>query len=150
MVRVLPPWFENLKKRQVKSPKIFVRDSGLLHSFLGIADRDQLLGHPKLGSSWEGFVTEHILDRVGGRDAYFWATHQGSELDLLVFRRGRRLGFEVKFSDAPGLTRSLRVAQDDLDLDSLWVVHPGDATWPMAEGIEAVAFSELLTRLEGI
>ncbi len=150
MVRVLPPWFENLKKRQVKSPKIYVRDSGLLHSFLGIADRNQLLGHPKLGSSWEGFVIEHILDRLGGRNAYFWATHQGSELDLLVFHRGRRLGFEVKFSDAPGLTRSMHIAQADLDLDSLWVVHPGKDSWPMADGIEAVAFSELLTRLEGI
>jgi predicted AAA+ superfamily ATPase len=150
MVRALPPWFENLKKRQVKSPKVFLRDSGLLHSFLGITDRDQLLGHPKLGSSWEGFVIEHILDRLGARDAYFWATHQGAEVDLLVFHRGRRLGFEVKFSDAPRLTRSMRIAQRDLDLDSLWVVHPGDASWPMAKGIEAVAFSDLLIMLERI
>jgi hypothetical protein len=148
MVRILPPWFENLKKRQVRSPKVYIRDSGLLHSFLGIADRDQLLGHPKLGSSWEGFVIEHVLDRLGARDAYFWATHQGAELDLLVIRRGRRLGIEVKFSDAPGLTRSMRVARGDLQLDSLWVVHPGQTSWPMAEGIEAVAFPELLTRLE--
>lgn len=125
MVRVIQPWFENLKKRQVKSPKIYLRDSGLLHLFLGIADRDQLLGHPKLGSSWEGFVVEHVLDRLGARRAYFWATHQGSELDLLVFHRGRRLGFEVKFSDAPVLTRSMHIAQDDLELDSLWVIHPG-------------------------
>jgi predicted AAA+ superfamily ATPase len=148
MIRVVQPWFENLKKRQVKSPKIYLRDSGLLHLFLGIADRDQLLGHPKLGSSWEGFVVEHILDRLGARRAYFWATHQGSELDLLVFHRGRRLGFEVKFSDAPKLTRSMHIAQDDLDLDSLWVLHPGENSWPMAEGIEAVAFSGLLRRLD--
>lgn len=150
MVRALPPWFENLKKRQVKSPKIFLRDSGLLHSLLGIADRDQLLGHPKLGSSWEGFVIEHILDRLGSREAYFWATHQGAELDLMVFHRGRRHGFEVKFSDAPGLTQSMRVAKEDLELYTLWVVHPGDTSWPMAEDIEAVAFADLLTRLDGL
>ena len=150
MVRALPPWFENLKKRQVKSPKIFFRDCGLLHSLLGIVNRDQLLGHPKLGGSWEGFVIEHILDRLGSRDAYFWATHQGAELDLLVFHRGRRLGFEVKFSDAPGLTKSMRVAHDDLELDTLWVVYPGDISWPMAERIEAVAFADLLTRLDEI
>ena len=148
MVRTLPPWFANLKKRQVKSPKIFLRDSGLLHSLLGIADRDQLLGHPKLGSSWEGFVIEHILDRLGSREAYFWATHQGAEIDLMVFHRGRRLGFEVKFSDAPGLTKSMSVAHDDLELDSLWVVHPGEVSWPMTEDIEAVAFADLLTRLD--
>jgi predicted AAA+ superfamily ATPase len=149
MVRALPPWFENLKKRQVKSPKVFLRDSGLLHSLLGIVDRDQLLGHPKLGSSWEGFVIEHILDRLGSRDAYFWATHQGAELDLLVFHRGRRIGFEVKFSDAPKITRSMRTALNDLKLDQLWVIHPGDASWNMTESIEAVAFSELLKRFEG-
>ena len=148
MVRTLPPWFANLKKRQVKSPKIFLRDSGLLHSLLGIADRDQLLGHPKLGSSWEGFVIEHILDRLGSREAYFWATHQGAEIDLMVFHRGRRLGFEVKFSDAPRLTKSMGIAHDDLELDSLWVVHPGEVSWPMREDIEAVAFADLLTRLE--
>lgn len=150
MVRALPPWFENLKKRQVKAPKIFLRDSGLLHSLLGIADRDQLLGHPKLGASWEGFVLEHIVDRLGSRQAYFWATHQGAELDLLLFHRGRRLGFEVKFSDAPRLTRSMRIAQEDLALDTLWVVHPGEASWPMAEGIEAVGFTDLLARLNEI
>ncbi len=147
MVRTLPPWFENLKKRQVKSPKVYLRDSGLLHSLLGIADRDQLLGHPKLASSWEGFVLEHILARIGGREAYFWATHQGAELDLLVFHRGRRLGFEVKFSDAPRLSRSMRICFDDLALDSLWVVHPGEHSWPMAEGIEAVGFGDLVGRL---
>jgi predicted AAA+ superfamily ATPase len=148
MVRVLPPWFANLKKRQVKAPKIYLRDSGLLHSFLGIVDRDQLLGHPKLGSSWEGFVVEHVLDRVGHRNAYFWATHQGAELDLLVFHRGRRLGVDVKFSDAPGLSRSMRVAQSDLGLDELWVVHPGEASWTMAEGTEAVAIADLPAKLE--
>ncbi len=148
MVRALPPWFENLKKRQVKSPKIFLRDSGLVHSLLGISGRDQLLGHPKLGASWEGFVIEQILNRLGGSKAYFWASHQGAELDLLVFRRGRRLGFEVKFSDAPRLTKSMRIARDDLRLDSLWIVHPGDSSWPMAEGIEVVAFADLLARIE--
>ncbi len=150
MIRVLPPWFENLKKRQVKSPKVYLRDSGLLHSFLGIASREQLLGHPKLGSSWEGFVIEHVLNRLGARNAYFWATHQGAELDLLVFHRGRRLGFEVKFSDAPEVSRSMHIARDDLGLDSLLVIHPGKDSWPMSDGIEAVAFNDLLARLEQI
>jgi predicted AAA+ superfamily ATPase len=150
MVRALPPWFQNLRKRQVKSPKIYLRDSGLLHSLLGIADRDQLLGHPKLGASWEGFVIEHILNRLGSREAYFWATHQGAELDLLVFHRGQRLGFEIKFSDAPGLTRSMKIACRDLELNSLWIIHPGKVSWAMEEGIEAVAFADLLKRLEDL
>ena len=148
MVRVLPPWFENLKKRQVKSPKVFLRDSGLLHSLLGVGSREQLLGHPKLGASWEGFVIEHILDRLGSSQAYFWATHQGAELDLLVFYRGRRLGFEVKFSDAPRFTRSMAVALDDLELDSLWTVYPGEVSWPLAEGVEVLGLADLLTRLD--
>ena len=95
---------------------------------------------------------EKLRNSVPGTDgdAYFWATHQGAELDLLVFHRGRRLGFEVKFSDAPGLTKSMRVAHDDLELDTLWVVYPGDISWPMAERIEAVAFADLLTRLDEI
>jgi predicted AAA+ superfamily ATPase len=147
MVRILPPWFENLKKRQVKSPKVFIRDSGILHSLLGLETRDQLLGHPKLGASWEGFVIEHVLARLDTRDAYFWATHQGAELDLLVFHRGRRMGFEVKFSDAPTVTRSMRIAQQDLGLDSLWVIHPGTESWPMAERVEAVGFTDLVERL---
>jgi predicted AAA+ superfamily ATPase len=150
MVRALPPWFENLKKRQVKSPKLYLRDSGVLHSLLGICDRDQLLGHPKLGASWEGFVIEHILSRLDSRNAYFWATHQGAELDLLVFHRGLRLGFEVKFSDAPTVSRSMRIAREDLDLDSLWVVHPGRDSWPISEGIQAVAFGDLLPMLDGL
>lgn len=148
MVRALPPWFENLKKRQVRSPKVLLRDSGILHALLGIGDRHQLLGHPKAGASWEGFVVERILDRLGSRDAYFWATHQGAELDLLVLHRGRRLGFEVKLSDAPRPSRSMRVAFQDLGLDSLWVVHPGGDSWPMGEGLEAIAFGDLMTRLD--
>ena len=141
MVRVLPPWFENLKKRQVRSPKIYLRDSGVLHGLLGIEVRDQLLGHPKLGASWEGFVIEQIIDRLPRHDFYFWATHQGAELDVLTFHRTHRLGFEIKFSDAPRLTKSMRIAREDLNLDQLWVVHPGQDSWPMAEGVTAVAFS---------
>jgi predicted AAA+ superfamily ATPase len=148
MARAIPPWFENLKKRQVRSPKIVLRDSGILHALLGIADRHQLLGHPKAGASWEGFVVEQILDRLGTRDAYFWATHQGAELDLMVLHRGRRLGFEVKLSDAPRASKSMHVARQDLGLDSLWVIHPGDESWPMGESLEAVAFDELLRRLD--
>ena len=131
-------------------PGFPVRDSPLLKQRTGLSLSGSSLGHPKVGASWEGFVIEHIVDRLGSREAYFWATHQGAELDLLVFHRGRRLGFEVKFSDSPRLTRSMRVASDDLGLHSLWVVHPGKVSWPMAEGIEAVGFVDLLTRLDSL
>src|SRR5262249_53659265 len=101
MIRQLPPWFENVTKRQVKAPKIFLRDSGLLHTLLGIQDRHQLLGHPKSGASWEGFALEQVLRRTGAADSYFWATHGGAELDLLLFQGGRRVGIEFKLADAP-------------------------------------------------
>ena len=132
MVRVLPPWFENLKKRQVKSPKIYLRDPGLLHALLGQADRDALLGHPKLGASWEGFALEQTLAALRSRDAYFWATHGGAELDLMVLVAGRRVGFEFKHGDAPALTASMRTALADLGLDHLWVVYPGNDRYPLS------------------
>jgi predicted AAA+ superfamily ATPase len=125
MVRVLTPWFENLKKRQVKAPKIYLRDSGLLHALLSLESRHDVLGHPKLGASWEGFAMEQILTGLGARDVYFWATHSGAELDLLVTIGGRRHGFELKYSDAPGRSRSMGIAIRDLNLHHLWVVYPG-------------------------
>ncbi len=138
VLRQLPPWFENLGKRQVKTPKLFFRDTGLLHFFLGIEDLESLLAHPRLGASWEGFALEQILAQVGDRDAYFWATQRGAELDLLLVRRGRRFGFEFKVSDAPKLTASMRIALADLKLDQLWVLHPGEAeTYALHERIEA-------------
>lgn len=135
VLRVLPPWYENLKKRQVKAPKVLVRDSGLLHSLLQLGDLQAVLGHPAAGASWEGFVVEQVLTRLASRDAYFWAAHSGAELDLLVFHRGRRLGFEAKLADAPAVTRSMRAAAGDLSLDHLYVVVPGGPTYPLDDGI---------------
>lgn len=144
MVRQLPPWFENLKKRQVKSPKIYIRDSGIFHALLGIVDPASLQSHPKLGASWEGYCLEQILYLTGSRDAYYWATHSGAELDLLVFHQGQRLGFEFKFSDKPRTTKSMRVAMDDLSLDHLYVVHPGEHRYPLDEMITAITLPEIL------
>jgi hypothetical protein len=125
MVRVLPPWFENIRKRQVKSPKVFIRDSGLLHALLQLQSIEHLQGHPKIGASWEGFALELVLNAVDTRDAYFWATHSGAELDLMVMTAGARYGFEFKYSDAPGRRRSMHTAIRDLGLKKLWVVYPG-------------------------
>ncbi len=144
-IRQLPPWFENLGKRQTKAPKIYVRDSGLFHSLMGLPDRRALLAHPKLGASWEGFAVEQVLARFPTRDAYFWATHAGAELDLLLFRGGKRIGFEFKFSDAPSTTKSMRIALADLKLDHLWVVHPGTHRHLLDEKIEAIGLAELVT-----
>jgi predicted AAA+ superfamily ATPase len=143
MIRQLPPWFENLGKRQVKSPKVYVRDSGLLHSLLAVADRRALELHPKVGASWEGFAVEEVLKVVRPDEAYFWATHQGAELDLLLFKRGRRIGVECKRADAPTLTPSMRVALHDLKLDRLVVVYPGERRYALAKRVEAVPLKEL-------
>ncbi len=143
VLRQLPPWFENLGKRVVKSPKVYVRDSGLLHALLGIPDLTALQGHPKLGASWEGFVIEQILSWAGERNTYFWATHSRAELDLMVMAKGKRWGFEVKYQDAPTITKSMRIAMQDLKLARLWVVYPGQTGYPMDEGLECVSLSEL-------
>ena len=137
VVRVLKPWFVNTKKRQRKAPKVYVRDSGLLHSLLGIPDLHELRGHPKLGASWEGFAIEQILARFPTRDAYYWAAHTGAELDLLLFWKGRRIGFELKFSDAPRTTKSMWAVLKDLELDHLYVVYPGDSSYPLDARITA-------------
>ena len=143
MVRVLPPWFENLKKRQRRAPKIYLRDSGLLHSLLGITSFETLRSHPKLGASWEGFALEQILARAHTRDAYYWGTQGGAELDLLILHEGRRIGFELKFVDAPRSTRSMRVAMADLGLDHLWVVYPGTETYEIDDGLTALPLERL-------
>lgn len=147
MVRQLPPWFENLKKRQVRSPKVYVRDSGLFHALLGIASTAGLQSHPKLGASWEGFCLEQILSICGDRDAYFWGTHSGAELDLLLSHHGRRLGVEFKFTDRPATTKSMRIVQQDLLLDHLYVVHPGEHTFALDTAITAVTLPQLTTIL---
>ncbi|MDD5176609.1 MAG: ATP-binding protein [Sterolibacterium sp.] len=148
LVRQLQPWFENLGKRQVRSPKVYVRDSGMLHELLGIADMRALLEQPKCGASWEGFIIEEILRRTEPDEAFFWATHQGAELDLLLFKDGRRIGIEIKRMDAPRLTPSMKIALADLKLDRLFVVYPGDRRYALAENVEVVPARELATPLE--
>ena len=144
MVRVLPPWFENLKKRQVKAPKIYIRDSGLFHRLLQLSSLSDLRGHPKIGASWEGFALEHIIHFFRTRDAYFWATHAGAELDLLVTVAGKRHGFEFKYADAPKRTRSMHIAINDLGLEKLWVIYPGEETYALDEQITAIPLPEFL------
>jgi hypothetical protein len=143
LVRQLAPWHENLGKRQVRSPKVFVRDSGLLHQLLGIASERDLLVHPRAGASWEGFAIEECLKAVEPDEAYFWSTYQGAELDLLLFAGGRRIGVEVKRADAPQVTRSMRVAMADLRLDRLVVLYPGDRAYDLAERMRAVPLAAL-------
>ena len=147
MVRVLKPWAANLRKRQVKSPKVYIRDSGLLHCLLDIDSMGALERHPKLGASWEGFIVETLIHLLGARaeQCYFWATHTGAELDLLIVRGGRRLGFEIKRTSAPRLTPSMRSALQDLELARLDVVHAGPDTFPLARGVRAVSAERLLS-----
>ena len=138
MLRMLLPWFENISKRQVKSPKLYIRDSGLLHALLDIKDSNQLESHPKLGSSWEGFALEEIIKEYQAESeaCYFWATQTGAELDLLIIKEGKRLGFEFKYTDAPKVTHSMRIAIDTLNLDHLYVVFPYKAdSFPLAHKI---------------
>ena len=143
-VRQLQPWHANLSKRQVKAPKVYLRDSGLLHELLAIADPAALALHPKSGASWEGFAIEQVLRVARPDEAYFWATHAGAELDLLLLKDGRRIGVEFKRADAPVLTPSMRIAMADLGLEALYVVHPGGRRYHLADTIEAVTLSALL------
>lgn len=144
MVRQLQPWFENVGKRQVKSPKIYFRDTGLLHELLGIGDEAALLGHPRSGASWEAFALEQMLRLAAPDEAWFWATHAGAELDLLMMKDGRRVGVDFKRMDAPRLTPSMRIAMSDLRLDALYAVYPGARRYALAESVEAVPLSALL------
>jgi predicted AAA+ superfamily ATPase len=143
VLRVLAPWYENLKKRQVKSPKIYVRDSGLLHFLLGVGSMSSLRSNPRYGASWEGFAIEQTLAIFGERDAYFWGTQRGAELDLLLLRQGRRYGFEFKCKDAPSMTRSSRIALDDLQLEKLYFVYPGKERYAMHPRVEALPLASL-------
>jgi uncharacterized protein len=144
MIRQLQPWHEHLSKRQVKAPKIYVRDSGLLHSLLGLRTRRDLLSHPKLGASWEGYVIEQLLQAFEPDQAYFWATHQGAELDVLMLRGSRRVGVEIKRGDAPSLTASIRIALDDLRLHKLWIIYPGQQRYNLNERVTAIPFDEAI------
>jgi len=150
MVRVLPPWFENLKKRQVKAPKIYIRDSGLFHSLLQLSTMDDLRGHPKIGASWEGFALEHVIGAFQTRDMYFWATHAGAELDLMITIAGKRYGFECKYTDAPGRSRSMHIAIEDLGLEHLWVIYPGYREYKLDNRISAIPLEEITQLTERI
>ncbi len=149
VVRLVQPWHENISKRQVKSPKVYFDDPGLLHALLGIGTAEDLEGHPKVGASWEGFVLQEVLARLGARqeETFFWATHTGAELDLLVVRGSHRLGFEVKRSTSPKITRSAHSALETLGLDRLDIVHAGEHTFPLSDRVRAVALNSLLDDL---
>ena len=144
MVRQLPPWFENLGKRQVKAPKIYVRDSGLLHSLLGVTSHHDLEHHPKVGASWEGYAVEEVLKALQPDEAYYWATYNGAEIDLVLFKNGRRVGVECKRADAPQLTPSMRIALADLKLDQLSVVYPGEKNYSLAKNVEVVPLAKFV------
>ena len=143
MVRQLQPWYENIGKRQVKAPKIYLRDSGIIHGLLNLPDFYSLSGHPRVGASWEGFALEQILQNIRPPQAFFWATHTGAELDLFLFYRGRRYGAEFKFSEAPKITKSMRVALDDLKLDHLWIIYPGQHSYPVDDKISVRSVSNI-------
>ena len=144
MVRQLQPWHENLGKRQVKSPKIYFRDTGLLHALMGIADSASLLAHPKSGASWEGYALEQVIRLARPDAAYFWATHHGAELDLLLFRGNKRVGVEFKRADAPRMTHSNHIVLRDLKLDRLYIVYPGRQRYQLAENVAVVPLTALL------
>ena len=143
MVRVLPPWFENLGKRLIRSPRVYLRDSGILHFLLGLQSQTELAMHPRYGASWEGFALEQTLIAQGSRDSLFYRTQRGAELDLLLLRRGRRWGFEFKCTDAPKTTRSMHIVRNDLQLEHLWVLYPGDKEYPLAESITAFPLRDI-------
>jgi uncharacterized protein len=150
-LRVLPPWHENLDKRQVKAPRVYVADSGLLHALLGIETEDELHLHPQVGASWEGFAISQVIERLGARpdQCYFWRTHQGAELDLLVVAGRKRFGFEFKRTDTPStLSKSMHIAAEDLKLARLDIVHPGRDTYDLRGGFRALALRRVLSDLE--
>jgi predicted AAA+ superfamily ATPase len=147
VVRVLEPWYANVGKRLVKSPKVYIRDSGLLHTLLGIGDRRQLDGHPVVGGSWEGFVIEQLLAHLPKAKAYYWRTQAGAEIDLLLFLKGQRIGIEIKRADAPKMTPSMGSALEDLDLHRLLVVYPGSVRYTLRPKVEVMSLAHCLAEL---
>ena len=150
MVRQLQPWFENVAKRQVKAPKVYLRDTGLLHALLEIPNEAALLSHPRIGASWEGFVIEQVLRALRPRNAWFWASHGGGEVDLLVVVEGQRIGFEVKFNEAPTITRSMHQVVDTVRLDHLFVVCPTAHEYPASERISVLPAARVVDLPERI
>ena len=150
MVRQLLPWHANLKKRQIKAPKIYFRDTGLLHHLLGIRSDKELFGHPKCGSSWEGYVIEETIKATEPDEAYYWATHSGAEIDMVLIKNGRMLGVECKRMDAPRLTPSMRTALEDLKLEQIAVVYPGTKRYSLGERVAAVPLEAVAEGLKGL
>ena len=150
MIRRLQPWFENIGKRQVKAPKIYIRDSGIFHSLLQIPQKEQIERNPKLGASWEGFALEEIIKtcKLREEDTFFWGVHQQGELDLLIFKNGKRIGFEFKYTDSPKFTSSMKLAQDVLKLDELLVVHPGNAAFPLENGVRTLGLLDAIIEMQ--
>lgn len=144
LVRQLPPWYENISKRLVKSPKVYIHDTGILHSLLGLRSKSDLQSHPKLGFSWESFALEQLLLITGlDRDAYFYKTYAGAELDLLLFKNNRRYGFEFKYQDAPRPTRSMHTIIQELNLERLWIICPGERSYPLRSNIDVLSISDI-------
>ncbi len=143
MVRQLQPWHENIGKRQVKAPKIYLRDSGILHLLLGLIDFNALLAHPRIGASWEGFAIEQVLTAVKAMDVFFWATHSGASVDLLFHHKGRRYGVEAEFNEAPTANRSMRTAINDLSLEKLWIIYPGKHSHPIDKKIILLSLKDV-------
>jgi predicted AAA+ superfamily ATPase len=150
MIRQLPPWHANLKKRQIKAPKIYFRDTGLLHQLLGICSEQELFSHPKCGSSWEGYVVEEVLKSINPDEAYFWGTHNGAEIDLVMVKDGRLFGVECKRIDAPHLTPSMRIALEDLKLERIAVVYPGERRYALKENVHAVPLKAVADGMAGL
>ena len=148
MIRQLQPWYENIGKRQIKSPKIYLRDTGLLHSLIGLPDMHGLAGHPKVGASWEGFVIEQVQRILQPVDLYFWATHSGAEIDLFFVYHGRRLGIEIKYSEAPKISASMHTALETLQLDHLWLIYPGRHSYPVSDRITVYSILDLSQLIE--
>jgi predicted AAA+ superfamily ATPase len=146
MIRQLPPWYENIKKRQVKAPKIYFRDSGIFHSLLGVKSHEELRFHPKLGPSWEGFAIESIIRHynAGEGECYFWSAYGRAELDLLIFKGAKRIGLEIKHTDAPNVTKSLKMAINDLKIDQSFVIYPGKDRFRLAPDIHAMGLETLI------
>lgn len=152
MIRILPPWYENLKKRQVKSPKIYFRDSGIYHAFLGLNNHDSITLSPKIGMSWEGFALEQIINHYNAEkeECYFWSSHNIAEIDLLIIKNGKRIGFEFKYTSTPKITKSIMIASNDLKLDEVKIIFPGDMLLKLSENIEAIGLSLIPQRLNNI
>lgn len=150
VVRQLLPWHENISKRQIKAPKVYLNDPGILHAFLNVITKNDLLAHPKLGASWEGFILNQIIQssRANKEECYFWATYAGAELDLLIVRGRKRIGYEIKFTSSPKITNSMKIALDTLKLNRLFVIHAGDKSYQMAEKVYAIAAKNILKEVK--